>query len=229
MLAEFSSTCESLKKINPNLRDADYTLDFDDSGPIKPYRAFCNFSADFPTTRVVSKDMRIKLTPNNQLISQRISYEPGLGAAKGLARRSKWCYQHVDFGCKKAKLLTGSNDEKLGFWVSSNGVYQSYWGGAKQGSRSCACGETNPNSCIDTSKKCNCDAGKNKWHSDEGYLNSTTLLPVVEVTFKGVTAGTEANFTVGHLYCAGLYVQRRIISIKIHWTLCLCPLVVLLI
>ncbi|XP_015780818.1 PREDICTED: EGF and laminin G domain-containing protein-like [Acropora digitifera] len=95
------------------------------------------------------------------------------------------------------------NNEKLGFWVSSNGVYQSYWGGAKQGSRSCACGETNPNSWIDRTKKCNCDAGLDKWYSDEGYLNSTTLLPVVEVMFKGVTLGTEANFTVGHLYCAG--------------------------
>lgn len=203
--SESESTCESLKKNNPtlSLTDRKYALDFDDSGPVKTYQAFCNFSADPPTTRVESRDFKIKLIPSNQPISERISYEPNLDAAKALARRSEWCYQYVDFGCKKAKLHTGSNNEKLGFWVSSNGVYQSYWGGAKQGSRSCACGETNPNSCIDTSKKCNCDAGKDKWHNDEGYLNSTTLLPVVEVMFKGVTVGTEANFTVGHLYCAG--------------------------
>ncbi|XP_015761391.1 PREDICTED: EGF and laminin G domain-containing protein-like isoform X3 [Acropora digitifera] len=203
--SESESTCDSLKKNNPSLSLSDrrYPLDFDDSGPIKTYWAFCNFSADPPTTRVESRDFKIKLTPSNQSISQRISYEPSLHAAKALARRSEWCYQYVDFGCKKAMLHTGSNNEKLGFWVSSTGVYQSYWGGAKQGSRSCACGETNPNSCIDSTKKCNCDAGLDKWHSDEGFLNSTTLLPVVEVMFKGVTIGTEANFTVGHLYCAG--------------------------
>ncbi|XP_067022944.1 EGF and laminin G domain-containing protein-like [Acropora muricata] len=180
--AESESTCDSLKKNNPSLSlsDRKYALDFDDSGPLKTYRVFGNFSADPPTTRVESRDFKIKLTPSNQPISQRISYVPSLDAAKALARRSEWCYQYVDFGCKKAKLHTGINNEKLGFWVSSNGVYQSYWGGAKQGSRSYACGETNPNSWIDPTKKCNCDAGQDKWHSDEGYLNPTTLLPVVE-------------------------------------------------
>ena len=105
---------------------------------------------------------------------------------------------------RKQSYTLGVIMKSLGFGC---GVYQSYWGGARQGSRSCACGETNPNSWIDPTKKCNCDAGQDKWHSDEGYLNSTTLLPVVEVMFKGVTLGTEANFTVGHLYCAGLFFQ----------------------
>ncbi|XP_068720459.1 adhesion G protein-coupled receptor L4-like, partial [Montipora capricornis] len=124
-------------------------------------------------------------------------------AAQALARRSEWCHQYVDFGCRKAKLLTGDSDEKLGFWVSSDGVYQNYWGGAEAGLQSCACGIDNPNSCVDRNKKCNCDAGEDKWNSDEGYLNSTTLLPVVEVIFKGVVPNTEANYSVGHLYCAG--------------------------
>ena len=91
MLAESESSCDSLKKNKPslNLKDQSYALDFDDSGPIKTYSAFCNFSADPPTTRVVSKDFKVKLTPSNQPISQRISYDPSLDAAKALARRSE--------------------------------------------------------------------------------------------------------------------------------------------
>ena len=187
------------------LRDRKYTLDFDGSGPIKPQKVFCNFTADPPTAQVISKNVGLKLTPSRQPNSERISYEPSVEAAQALARRSEWCHQYVDFGCRKAKLLTGDSGEKLGFWVSSDGVYQNYWGGAEAGLQSCACGIDNPNSCVDRNKKCNCDTGEDKWNSDKGYLNSTTLLPVVEVIFKGVVPNTEANYSVGHLYCAGEY------------------------
>lgn len=203
--SEFHSTCEILGENlgNQRLGDRKYTLDFDGSGPIKPIKAFCNFTADPPTTQVISRNIGIKLTPSSQAKSHRISYEPSLEAAQALARRSEWCYQHVDFGCRKAKLLDVDSDQTSGVWVSSDGLYRNYWGGAEKGSKSCACGSENPNSCVNRNKKCNCDAGENKWNSDEGYLNSTTLLPVLEVVFEGVVPNTEANYSVGHLYCAG--------------------------
>ena len=136
-----------------------------------------------------------------QPISQRITYEHGLEAAEALAKHSERCVQYIEFGCKRAKLL-GDGQESLGYWVSADGVYRDYWGGAPPGVRACACHKSS--SCLG-GKKCNCDAAENIWTADEGYLNSTTLLPVEEVVFAGVVSPGEANFTVGHLYCSGMY------------------------
>ena len=202
--AKYDSSCEILKRKH-NLPDNSYTLDFDGPGPLKPASVFCNFTAEPPTTRVLTKNIGIKLisadapgTPN----SQKIEYIPSLAAAKALARHSERCTQYVEFGCRRAKLLDVGGPERLGHWVSANGMYQDYWGGAEPGTKQCACGQEG--NCVDRNKKCNCDAAQDVWNSDGGDLNSTILLPVAEVVFKGVIKPGEANYTVGYLYCSGM-------------------------
>ena len=149
---------------------------------------------------VETKDKNVEITPSDspRELSFKIQYNPSLEAAEALARHSERCTQHIEFGCRRAKLL----GDKLGAWVSADGVYQYYWGGAQPESQSCACGETK--SCLDPNKKCNCDAARDIWTKDEGVLNSTTLLPVEEVLFKEIVKPGEANFTVGNLYCSGV-------------------------
>ena len=71
-------------------------------------------------------------------------------------------------------------------------------------SESCACGVNN--TCLpDKKKKCNCDARSNSWTKDEGFLTATDDLPVTQVVFRDVNPDkdSEANFTVGNLYCSG--------------------------
>lgn len=202
-LANYKSTCEILNREENVKQSNNYTLDFDGPGPIKPAKVYCNMTADPPTTRVLTRDIGIRLVPSDVAKtpnSQRIRYIPSLAAAKALARQSGRCTQYLEFGCKQAKLLNVGG-ERLGFWVSADGVYQDYWGGAQPNSKSCACGETN--TCLDKNFKCNCDAARNVWTADGGHLNSTTLLPVEEVMFKGVVKPGEANYTVGSLYCSG--------------------------
>lgn len=41
-----------------------------------------------------------------------------------------------------------------------------YWGGALPGSRKCECGILG--NCIDPTKWCNCDAGRETWELDAG-------------------------------------------------------------
>ena len=161
---------------------------------------------------MLTKNVGIKLIPSGTPNSQKIEYIPSLDAAKALARHSEWCTQFIEFGCKGAKLLDVGGPERLGHWVSANGVYQDYWGGADPSTKWCACGEKG-NCHPDRNKKCNCDAAPNFWTSDGGVLKSTTLLPVEEVVFKGVVQGTEANYTVGHLYCEGMLLNLVFIHI----------------
>lgn len=183
--------------------DGKYHLDFDGPGPLKSSSVYCNFTANPATTTVETKDKSVEIIPfdSPRTHSFKIQYIPSLEAAEALARHSERCTQHIEFGCRKAKLLNVGG-ERLGFWVSADGVYQNYWGGAQPESESCACGETN--SCLDPNEKCNCDAERDIWTKDEGVLNSTTLLPVEEVVFKGVVKPGEANYTVGSLHCSGL-------------------------
>ena len=193
------------------MKDGNWTLDLDGPGPLEANSGFyCNMTADPPTTVVYSEDKGVKvITGNNggtiaQPYVADIRYYPSLDFAKALAMNSANCKQFIEFGCKNAKLLNAGEKDRLGNWVSAGGVYQDYWGGAPPNSESCACGVNN--TCIpDKKKKCNCDARSNSWTKDEGFLTATADLPVTQVVFRDVNPlkGSEANFTVGNLYCSG--------------------------
>ena len=197
--AIYHSTCDSLKRDKTETTDADknYTLDVDGPGPIKPQQVFCNMTADPPITGVFTKNIGVRLYSSDAFISQTISYIPSLAAAKALAMNSKTCQQYVEFGCRKNQLLEG----RASSWVAANGIYQNYWGGGTPESEACNCWNTK--SCLDKSKRCNCDAQRDSWTSDSGYLNSTSLLPVTELVFTQFNPSGEANYTVGRLNCIG--------------------------
>jgi len=210
--AESSQNCEQLKKRigKDNARDGNWTLDLDGPGPLKASSGiYCNMTADPPITVVYSVDKGVKVITDNNAgtISQPyvadIRYYPSLAFAKALAMNSANCKQFIEFGCKNAKLLNVGGNQRLGYWVSAGGVYQDYWGGATPGQESCACGVNN--TCLpNKNKKCNCDADDDSWTKDEGFLTATADLPVTQVVFMDVNPKkSEANFTVGNLYCSG--------------------------
>ena len=207
-LAASSHNCEHLKKrLGKGAKDGNWTLDLDGPGPLKASSGiFCNMTADPPITVVYSEDKGVKVTAGTitQPYTDDISYYPSLDYARTLAMNSANCKQFIEFGCKNAKLLNAGEKDRLGHWVSAGGVYQDYWGGAPPNSESCACGVNN--TCLaDKNKKCNCDAKSNSWTKDEGFLTATADLPVTQVVFMDVNPvrGSEANFTVGNLYCSG--------------------------
>ena len=211
--AEASQNCEQLKKrIGKNsATNGNWTLDLDGPGPLKASSGiYCNMTADPPITVVYSEDKGVKVVTDNnagtmtQPYVADIRYYPSLDFAKALAMNSANCKQFIEFGCKNAKLLGTGEKDRLGNWVSAGGVYQDYWGGAPPNSESCACGVNN--TCLpDKNKKCNCDARSNSWTKDEGFLTATADLPVTQVVFRDVNPAknSEANFTVGNLYCSG--------------------------
>ena len=214
LTAEFLLNCDALKrrqlKAGSTPIDDDYTLDIDGPGPLKATKLPCNMTANPAITGVKSEELKVKIITGgdtgtvSQPLVKDITYNPDIKVAKALAMNSGTCKQYIEFGCKKARLLNAGESPRLGYWVSTAGVYQNYWGGAPPTSESCACGVNNtcqPN----RNKKCNCDAGENIWRKDGGWLTATADLPVTQVVFHDVNngKGSEANFTVGNLYCTG--------------------------
>ena len=89
-----------------------------------------------------------------------------------------------------------------------------YWGGAgnrllggasPDDFRKCACGATSPNTCVDTSYSCNCDAYiGSSWHEDSGNLNDKNHLPVIQLRFGDTGSGEAGYHTLGKLRCYGM-------------------------
>ena len=69
----------------------------------------------------------------------------------------------------------------------------------------CACGATSPNTCVDTSYSCNCDANiGSSWHEDSGNLNDKNHLPVIQLRFGDTGSGEAGYHTLGKLRCYGM-------------------------
>ena len=207
--AEYVATCDILKRENPSLQSQNMTLDVDGPGPLEPFKAYCNMSATPATTEIISQSQRVQITvhppsagKDPESIQRTIYYYPSVAAAKALARNSESCKQYIEYGCLKSKLLNVGEGRAFGRWVSSDGVYKNYWGGANPSSQMCACGEKN--NCLG-GKKCNCDARQNIWSSDAGMLSSERDLPVSQLVLGDLSPelGSAGNFTVGNLICTG--------------------------
>ena len=62
----------------------------------------------------------------------------------------------------------------------------------------------NAGTCVDSSKKCNCDRNTAPETSDEGYLTDKDALPVTGLFFGDTDASDEFGWhTLGPLICSG--------------------------
>nr|XP_039260128.1 neurexin-4-like [Styela clava] len=112
------------------------------------------------------------------------------------------CKQYIKLQCQGV-LMSWQGDPRS-WWVSRDGVQMGYWGGATSRRKGyCACGETN--TCIDKSKKCNCDNNSNNLVTqDEGYITDKASLPVKEIRVGDMGDIKElAWHTLGPLVCTG--------------------------
>ena len=94
------------------------------------------------------------------------------------------------------------------WWVSSDSVKMTYWGGAEPGSDKCACGMNN--SCVKQKLPCNCDANDKKWREDSGLLIDKLHLPVKQLSFGDAGYNNKTDFdeqgyhTLGKFKCYGI-------------------------
>ena len=135
--------------------------------------------------------------------SRKIKYDIKMEQIVAIINQSQRCEQFIKYECIHAVLWFSM---QVGWWVSRNGTRMMYWGGAKPGSSSCACGMNN--SCHINNKRCNCDTNDNTWREDSGYLVDKSTIPVSELRFGDTwssSIGYEIGYhTLGKLQCWGL-------------------------
>ena len=133
--------------------------------------------------------------------SRNITYDISMEQIVAIINQSQSCRQFIKYECHASVLLWRHYSE-YGWWVSRGGKKMKYWGGAKPGTNSCACGMTN--SCVKSDEKCNCDKNDNQWREDSGYLMDKSTLPVSELRFGDIDNYYQHGFhTLGTLQCWG--------------------------
>ena len=135
------------------------------------------------------------------LYGRKIKYGISMEQIVAIINQSQRCEQFIKYECHHSRLLYIHYTE-FGWWVSRDGKKMKYWGGAKPGSKICACGMKN--SCVKSDEKCNCDKNDFQWREDSGYLTDKRSLPVSELKFGDTYAIDEIGFhTLGKLQCWG--------------------------
>ena len=91
------------------------------------------------------------------------------------------------------------------YWTDRNGTRRYFWAGGNQTDQVlCQCGLDQ--TCIDPSKKCNCDSilFDISHRIDEGYITDKNILPVSQLNFgRNVKSGQTSRFTLGPFECTG--------------------------
>lgn len=82
-----------------------------------------------------------------------IEYTIGKESAAEVADASTTCRQFIRYDCFQSKLLDSlkrysSEHTRGGRWASRNGTLQTYWGGAKPGTKVCGCGMKDKRNCA---------------------------------------------------------------------------------
>nr|XP_026689783.1 contactin-associated protein like 5-3-like isoform X2 [Ciona intestinalis] len=166
----------------------------------RPFVAHCSFNETHRFTRIghdAESEIQVSSCEDPLCYSRNIAYEVSMAQIVALISVSRHCRQFVKYRCRGSVLNSGT---PFAGWKSRDGLNQHNWGGTSR-TGWCACGETG--TCLDRTKKCNCDDNSSST-ADEGYLTNKALLPVTAVMFGDATAPSEAGWhTVGPLECWG--------------------------
>ena len=203
----YKPTCEHYKSMG--LQGSTFCL-LDSQGVGNPFTALCNATDSSRTYTVITHNTmaetlvgNTKLDFSGSFYKHDITYpgSSGMNQIMALIQKSKHCRQYISFQCFGSKLLNTPRGLSNAHWLSRDGSRQEYWGGARPGSKKCACGMTDPPSCAVKTKFCNCDVRGETWRVDAGYLSDKSTLPVTGLLFA--KKSKRSKFVLGPLECWG--------------------------
>ena len=203
--APITASCSEVKKYISSV-SGNYEIDPDGEKGQAPFTAYCDMTEKGGVgVTVISHNSESRShvdgCEHSGCYSRDIHYTgASLSQLASLTKVSSQCEQFIKYECYDSVLWWGSNQE--GWWVSRDSAKMTYWGGASPGSGKCACGINN--SCVDSSKRCNCDKNDAKWREDSGLLTDKTKLPVTQLRFGDVRTEEEGYHTLGKLKCFGI-------------------------
>nr|KAF6410463.1 hypothetical protein HJG63_009007 [Rousettus aegyptiacus] len=198
----YEQSCEAYK--HRGNTSGFYYVDSDGSGPLEPFLLYCNMTETAWTIihHNGSDLTRVRNTNAENPYTGFFEYVASPEQLQATMNRAERCEQELAYYCKKSRLVNKQDGTPLSWWVGRTNETQTYWGGSLPDPPKCACGlEGN---CIDSQYYCNCDADRNEWTNDTGFLSYKEHLPVTKIVITDTgRPHSEAAYKLGPLLCLG--------------------------
>ena len=207
VLQVLAVSCSSIKSGHSGSSSGNYVIDPDGEGGVTPFSAYCDMRGKGGVgVTVISHDSESRTHVNHispgcgppGCYRKDVTYT-GASTAQlaALTRVSQNCEQFIKFECSSGVVFI---QHSYAWWVSRDGTWMNYWGGATGYNKMCACGVTN--SCSGGGK-CNCPA-RGQWSEDSGLLTDKSALPVTQIRLGDLDNSHEQGYhTLGKLRCYG--------------------------
>uniref|UniRef100_A0A8D0GL09 Contactin associated protein family member 4 n=1 Tax=Sphenodon punctatus TaxID=8508 RepID=A0A8D0GL09_SPHPU len=198
----YEQSCEAYK--HRGNTSGFYYIDSDGSGPLGPFLVYCNMT-DTTWTIIQHNNTdltRVKSANQENPHTVFFKYTASLEQLQATINHAEHCEQELAYHCKKSRLLNKRDGTPLSWWVGRTNETQTYWGGSVPDVKKCTCGIEG--SCIDSEHFCNCDADRNEWTNDTGFLSYKDHLPVSKIVVTDTDRpNSEAAYKLGPLLCRG--------------------------
>ncbi|XP_068847854.1 contactin-associated protein-like 4 isoform X6 [Capricornis sumatraensis] len=198
----YEQSCEAYK--HKGNTSGFYYIDADGSGPLEPFLLYCNMTETAWTIiqHNGSDVTRVRNTNPENPYTGFFEYVASMEQLQATINRAEHCEQELTYYCKKSRLVSKEDGTPLSWWVGRTNETQTYWGGSLPDPQKCTCGlEGN---CIDSQYYCNCDADRNEWTNDTGFLSYKEHLPVTRIVITDTgRPHSEAAYKLGPLLCRG--------------------------
>ncbi|NXS15303.1 CNTP4 protein, partial [Mystacornis crossleyi] len=198
----YEQSCEAYKHRGNS--SGFYNIDSDGSGPLGPFLVYCNMTdATWTIIQHNSTNLtRVKSANRENPYTVFFKYSASLDQLQATINLADHCEQELAYYCKKSRLLDKSDGMPLSWWIGRTNETHTYWGGSLPAVQKCACGLEG--SCIDSQHYCNCDADRDEWTNDTGFLSYKDHLPVTEIVITDTDRpNSEAAYKLGPLLCRG--------------------------
>ncbi|XP_073490537.1 contactin-associated protein-like 5 isoform X1 [Aquarana catesbeiana] len=197
----YEQSCEAYK--HKGYPSDYYYIDSDGSGPLGPVRVYCNLTEEKIWTIVqheITDLTAVRGTISGKPYSAAFNYGGSAEQMEALINNAEYCEQEAAYHCKHSRLLNSPSGNPYTWWIGRGNERHTYWGGSLPGQ--CACGMEE--SCIDMRYYCNCDADRQDWMNDTGFLTFKEHLPVSQIVITDTNrSGSEVAWKIGPLRCYG--------------------------
>ncbi|XP_020661098.3 contactin-associated protein-like 5 [Pogona vitticeps] len=182
-----------------------FHIDPDASGPLPPLLVYCNITEDKSWSIIQHNNTeltRVRGADPGKPYTMSFNYNSTTEQLEAMINSAEYCEQEAAYHCKKSRLLNTPNGMPFVWWVGRANEKHPYWGGSLPRVQQCACGLEE--SCLDLRYFCNCDADKEEWTNDTGFLSFKEHLPVNQIVITDTNRpNSEAAWRIGPLRCYG--------------------------
>ncbi|XP_037671736.1 contactin-associated protein-like 4 isoform X2 [Choloepus didactylus] len=200
--AIYEQSCEAYK--HRGNASGFYYIDSDGSGPLGPFLVYCNMTETAWTIiQHNGSDLtRVKSASPENPHAGFFEYVASMEQLQATINHADYCEQELTYYCKKSRLVNKQDGTPLSWWIGRTNETQTYWGGSLPDPQRCTCGLEG--TCIDSQYYCNCDADRNEWTNDTGFLSYKEHLPVTQIVITDAGRQySEAAYKLGPLLCQG--------------------------